>query len=75
MTLADTRAPVATPARTIIDLWLAREETDHLEQAIAQEFPDRDTALHKLRRALGSRRKRVGPDLERELRRLVAGAR
>jgi predicted transcriptional regulator of viral defense system len=73
--LADTRAPVTAPARTIIDLWLAREETDYLEQAVNQAFPDHETAHIQLLGALGRRRKRVGPDLKRELRRLLAGVR
>lgn len=73
--LADTRAPVTTPARTIIDLWLAGEETDYLEQALVQAFPDPDTAGEELQRALCRRRRRVGPDLTRELRHLVAGMR
>lgn len=75
MALADTRAPVTTRARTIIDLWLAREETDYLEQALVQAFPDHETAHVELLRALSRRRRRVGPDLERELRRLLAGIR
>jgi predicted transcriptional regulator of viral defense system len=75
MALADTRAPVTTPARTIIDLWLAREETEYLEQALTQTFPDHEKAHFELLRALRHRRKKVGPDLERDLRRLIAGIR
>lgn len=74
MTLADVRAPVTTPARTIIDLWLAQEEADYLERAIAQWFPDRGEAHTQLRKVLGRRRRRVGPKLERALRRLIWSA-
>jgi predicted transcriptional regulator of viral defense system len=72
--LADARAPVTIPARTIIDLWLADEETDYLEQAISQAFPAPERALDELGRALARRRRRVGRDLERRLRRLVGAS-
>ena len=75
MAVADARAPVTTPPRTIIDLWLAREEADYLEQAITQAFPDQETARAELLGALSRRRRKVGPDLQRELQRLLAGIR
>jgi predicted transcriptional regulator of viral defense system len=57
--IAETRLPVTTAARTIIDLLLAGEEIDYLERGIVEAFPDRSSAREALAAAASRRRKRA----------------
>lgn len=72
--IADTRLPVTTPPRTIIDLLLAGEEIDYLERAVHQAFRDRASAYDALMLAASRRRKR-NVKLRNDLRTLINSAR
>lgn len=53
------RLPTTTPARTIVDLFLANEEADYLERAIRESFPDAKAATGELTAAARRRRTRT----------------
>jgi predicted transcriptional regulator of viral defense system len=72
--VADTRFPVTTVGRTIVDLVLDHEEDGYLTRAIVDAFPDRTTALDSLIAAASRRRERT-KKLLREIESLVNDAR
>ncbi len=74
MPLATTRLPVTSPARTILDLWIADQEVDYLEVALRQAFSEPSEATRDLCAAAERRRPQRPTKLISEIHGLVSGA-
>jgi predicted transcriptional regulator of viral defense system len=68
------RVAVTTPARTIVDLYLADEEIDYLERAIRESVPGAEEASRELRAAAKRRRPGRAQAVGRALTRLAEDA-